>query len=104
MKTLKVSEETYEKIKKQLADEDRVVRPIEDMEDLVGQTLTFWCARYIYHGKVKSVNDTFITLTDAGIVYETGDLDSKSPSDLQELPNDCQVLIQSVEAIIEMEW
>jgi hypothetical protein len=104
MPILKVSDETYKLIKKQLTKKDKVVKPIQDLEDMIGQTLTFWCSRYIYHGEVKAVNDTFITLTDAGIVYETGELDESKAKDLQELPNDCHVLIQSIEAIIPMEW
>ena len=103
MKTIKISDKTYEKIKDQLKGSEEV-KPIENLNDLIGQTYTFWCARYIYHGTVKAVNDTYITLENAGVVYETGELDAKKPSDLQELPHECYVLIQSVEAIIKVRW
>ena len=102
MKTIKISSEIYEKIKDQLNGDE--VEPINDLKDLVGKIYTFWCARYTYHGKVKAVNSTYITLEDAGIVYETGELNSKEASDLQELPNDCHVLVQSIESIIKMKW
>ena len=102
MKTIKISEETYEKIKDRLKDAE--VRPLGKLEDLIGQTVTLWCARYIYHGTVKSVSPEVIVLEDAGIVYETGDLGNKSASDLQDLPNEALVLVQSVEMITRMQW
>ena len=102
MPILKISQLTYEKIKEQLKESE--VEPINDLKDLVGKTYAFWCARYIYHGTVKAVNPTYITLEDVGIVYETGELDSKTAKDLQELPNDCHVLIQSIESFTKMNW
>ncbi len=80
------------------------VKPIEDLKDLIGQTFTFWCARYIYHGKVKAVNSTYITLTDAGIVYETGELGAKEPLDRQATPNEVQVLWGAVESFMKLKW
>ena len=102
MKTIKISDETYDKIKDQLSEDE--IEPINDLKDLVGKTYTFWCARYIYHGKVKAVNSTYLTLENAGIVYETGSLNDKKASDLQGLPNDCHILIQSIESIVKMKW
>ena len=102
MKTIKISDETFEKIKDQLNGDEIV--PINDLKDLVGKTYAFWCARYIYHGKVKVVNPTYIILEDAGIVYETGELEAKEASDLQKLPNECHVLIQSIESFGKMNW
>jgi len=102
MKTLKISEETCEKIKNQLEDEE--VKPIVELEDLVGHTYIFWCARYIYHGKVKAVNSSYVTLEDAGVVYETGELGGDSAKDIQVLPHDGHVMIQSIESFTKMNW
>lgn len=104
MQTLKVSDETYEAIKDQLGSDDKVVKLAEEYEDLIGQTFTFWCARHIYHGTVKAVNDSFITLEDAGIVYETGELNEKKASDLQELPNEVYIPLYAIEMFTAMKW
>ena len=79
-------------------------KPIEDLTDLIGQTYTFWCARYIYHGRVKAVNSTYVTLEDAGVVYETGEFDAKQAVDMQSLPKDCQVLWSAVESFMKLKW
>jgi len=102
MKTIKISDETYELIKDQL--DETETKPIEDLNDLIGQVFTFWCARYIYHGKVKAVNSTYITLTDAGIVYETGELNAKNASDLQDTPNEIQIMWNAVESFTKLKW
>ena len=104
MKTLKISNETYEKIKKQLKKDDRVIKTAGDFNDLVGQTFTFWCARYIYHGTVKAINDNFLTLENAGIVYETGELNSFGAKDLQELPNETYIPLYAIEMFTAMNW
>ena len=101
MPTINISEETLEKIKDQLGSE---YQEIETLDDLVGKTYAFQCARYIYHGKVKSVNSTYIELTKAGIVYETGELNASSPSDRQELPNNVFVLRNAIESFYKPKW
>lgn len=102
MKTIKVSDETWEKIKDQVTAEE--MKPVKELEDLVGQVYTFWCARYIYHGKVKAVNSTFITLEDAAIVYDTGALNAMKPADMQELPKGCQIVWSAVESFMALKW
>lgn len=99
MKTIKISDEIYEKIKGFVED-----KPIKALTDLIGETYTFWCTRYIYHGKVKEVTKDYVVLENAGIVYETGELDSKSASDLQKLPNNCFIMVQSIESFQKMNW
>ena len=103
MPTLEVSEETLEKIKDQLG-EELEIKEVNNLEDLLGETYLFQCARYIYHGKVKAINSDFITLEKAGIVFETGEYSDKSPKDLQELPNDVKVMRQSIEAFYKLKW
>ena len=101
MPTINISEETLEKIKDQLGSE---YQEIETLDDLIGKTYAFQCARYIYHGKVKSINSTYIELTKAGIVYETGELNTSSPSDRQELPNNVFVLRNAIESFYKPKW
>jgi len=103
MPTLEVSEETLKKIRDQLG-EELEIKEVKDMEDLIGETYLFQCARYLYHGKVKDVNSTFITLEDSGVVFETGAYDSKQPEDLQKLPYDVKVMRQSIESFCKMKW
>ena len=97
MPTIEVSDETYDKIKDQLGESDQVL-DMEQLEDLTGNTVTLWCARYIYHGKVKRVGSTFITLENAGIVYETGAFDKKDWETIQTLPHDWYITIASIES------
>lgn len=103
MPLIEVSEETLENIKEQLGD-DIEVKEIENMQDLVGETYLFQCARYIYHGKVKSVTPTYIELKNAGVVFDTGDYSSSSPQDRQSLPKNVFVMRQSIEAFYKMKW
>lgn len=101
MKTIKVSDKVYSKIKDLLKDEDALVK---DLGDLKGKLYTFWCTRYIYHGVVKAVNRNYLTLENASIVYETGEFSSKSASDIQKLPYDCNIMLQSIESFQKMNW
>jgi len=100
-KKIEVSEEIYEKIKSQLGEE---IKEIKNLDDLVGETLCFQCARYIYHGKVKTVNSDYIELEKAGVVFETGDYSNDSPSDMQELPNGVFVMRESIESFFKLKW
>jgi len=102
MPTLEVSQETYEKIKDQLGEEE--VLEIENLDDLIGKKFAFQCARYIYFGKVKKVNATYIELKNANIVYETGELKNNSPSDIQELPSNVFVMRNAIESMWIPKW
>ena len=59
----------------------------EGMLALLGETITCFCAVYIYTGKLVGVNDDCIKLENPAIVYETGSFDSKQWKDAQKLPN-----------------
>lgn len=59
----------------------------EGLIGLMGQTVTLFGAVYIYTGKLVGVNDTFVKLEDASIVYETGPFGEKAWKDAQKLPN-----------------
>ena len=77
---------------------------IKNFDNLVGKTYAFQCARYIYHGKVKTVNATYIELTKAGIVYETGELKASSAEDRQELPNNVFIQRIAIESFYAPKW
>jgi hypothetical protein len=70
----------------------------EGLEAFLGKTITLFCGVYIYTGKVVSINEISIKLEDAKIVYETGELTAKNWTDVQPLPGDWYVTIQSVES------
>lgn len=102
MPTLEISEETYSKIKDQLGEEEYI--EIENLNDLIGKKFLFQCARYIYHGKVKKVNSTYIELEKAGIVYETGELKASNADDIQELPSNVFIMRNAIESMWSPKW
>jgi len=70
----------------------------EGLDKLIGERITLFCMNYIYTGKLSGVNETCVLLTDAYIVYETGDLTDTSWKDAQPLQHDWYVQISSVES------
>ena len=72
----------------------------DDLEGLMGYVVTFFCANYIYSGKLVGVNKDCVLLTDAGIVYETGELMTKTWKDRQPLPNDCYIMRNAIESFM----
>lgn len=70
MKTLQVSEETYEKIKEQLEAEELV--DVSSLDDLVGQKFFFRTVTYHLVGKVKKRIGTFFELENASWVADSG--------------------------------
>jgi hypothetical protein len=63
-----------------------------------GSALYFFCANYIYTGKLMGVNETCLLLTDPSIVYETGPFSEKQWKDAQPLPHDWYILINAIES------
>lgn len=59
----------------------------EGFDALLGETITVFCARYIYTGKLVGVNSTCIKLEDPYIVYETGSFSEKGWKDAQKMPH-----------------
>ena len=64
---------------------------VVDVEDeglvaLLEQNVLVFAMNYIYTGKLVGVNDTFIKLEGARIVYETGPFSDKQYKDAQNLP------------------
>ncbi|MDH5738703.1 MAG: hypothetical protein OEY77_00090 [Nitrospira sp.] len=67
-------------------------------EQLIGERLTLFCMNYIYTGKLIGVNKTWVLLTEASIVYETGELCDNTWQDAQRLPHDWRVNCAAVES------
>lgn len=102
-KSYDVSDEVKEKIAELLEDDETV--EVEDMDSLIGKKWAFQCARYIYYGKVKSLNNVFIELEDAQTIFDTGEYSSKEASDAQDMPkNKVLVMRQSIESIYQVKW
>ena len=70
----------------------------EGLEALMGERVTLFCMNYIYTGNLVGVNSTCVLLEDAAIVYETGELNSKTWKDAQKLPKNWYVQIASIES------
>jgi hypothetical protein len=70
----------------------------EGLEKLLGERVTLFCFNYIYTGKLTGVNSNYVLLTDAAIVYETGELTTKQWADAQPLPNDWYVMTSAIES------
>ena len=101
-KCYEVSEEKMDEIEKLIDDE---VIEIDSLNDFIGKKLAFQCARYIYFGKIKKVNEVFIELEDALIVYDTGEWSNSKASDAQKSPKGKIYLMrQSIECCLPTLW
>ena len=78
----------------------KIVREVETegLEKLLGERVTLFCLNYIYTGKLVGVNKQCVLLSDAGVVYETGELGNKDWKDMQKLPKDWYVKRASIES------
>lgn len=70
----------------------------EGLQKLLGKRVTLFCLNYIYTGKLVGVNETCVLLNAAAIVYETGELTSKTWKDAQMLPHDWYVQLSAIES------
>ena len=70
----------------------------EGLESLLGETVTLFCAVYIYTGKLIGVNTTSVKLENPKIVYETGAFDTPTWKDAQALPNEIYIMTAMVES------
>lgn len=57
----------------------------EGLTSLLGERVLIMCAGYFYEGKLVGVNESFVKLDDAKIVYSTGAWSDKAYSDIQRL-------------------
>ena len=65
---------------------------------LLGETITCFCAVYIYTGKLVGVNDYCIKLENPKIVYETGAFTDTSWKDAQALPHELYLQLGMIES------
>lgn len=72
----------------------------EGLIGLMGQTVTFFCMNYFYTGKLVGVNDSYVKLTSASVVFETGPYTDRVWKDAQKLPNDIYIQLNSVESFM----
>ena len=70
MKVLEVSDETFERIKGELKDEERI--DISEYEDLVGKSFFIRTVTYHLVGKVEKIVGKFIILKDASWIADSG--------------------------------
>lgn len=70
MKTIKVSEETYEKIKDQLLEDEG--KEITSFSDMIGGKYFFRTVTYFVLGRVKKQIGQFFELEDASWIPDTG--------------------------------
>lgn len=56
------------------------------LEAYMGQPILLLCQNYFYHGTLYGVFEDFVLLSDAAIVYETGEWSDKKYKDAQKLP------------------
>jgi hypothetical protein len=71
----------------------------EGLEALLGENVLIFSMNYIYTGKLVGVNEKFIKLEDAKIVYETGPFTDKNYKDAQSLPTkDWYIQLTSIES------
>jgi hypothetical protein len=69
----------------------------EGLEALMGEQVLLLCGNYFYAGKLTGVNEKFVLLEDAGIVYETGSFADAKWKDFQKIGN-VYVMVQAIEA------
>ena len=70
MKTIEVSEETFERIKDQLAEDE--MKELNTYDDMVGQKYFIRTVTYHLLGKVQKQVGKFLMLTDASWVADSG--------------------------------
>ncbi len=75
---------------------------VEGLTGFVGKRLTLFGLNYIYTGTVTGVNDKYVLLHDAAIVYETGPLCDKVWQDKQNLPHPVYVVLSAVESFMAL--
>jgi hypothetical protein len=71
-----------------------------NFENYINERITLFCANYIYSGRLSTISKGWLTLSEAGIVYETGPFDTMEWQDYQRLPNPVSVNVNSVESIM----
>ena len=70
------------------------------LDSLLGERVILLCMNYFYAGKLTGVNETFVLLEDASIVYETGEWGLPNWKDAQKIGRPVYVRIPTIEALM----
>jgi hypothetical protein len=70
----------------------------EVLEKFLGEKILVMCANYFYNGALKGINETCILLSNASIVYETGEWSASNFKDVQQLPSEWYVQLSAIES------
>ncbi len=70
----------------------------EGLESLLGERVTLLCLNYFYTGKLVGIGRSYVLLDEAGIVYETGPLNTREWKDMQPLPGPWYVRTSAIES------
>lgn len=70
----------------------------EGLVALLNKEVLIMCFNYFYAGKLIGVNDTFVKLENAHIVYETGAFSEKKYKDAQKLADEYYIQISAIES------
>ena len=71
---------------------------VEGLDKLIGERITLFCLNYIYTGDLLGVNEDYVLLENAAVVYETGDFTSTKWKDAQPLPKAWYVMTRCIES------
>jgi hypothetical protein len=70
----------------------------EGFYQLMDQTITIFCAVYIYTGELIGVQVDSVLLKNPKIVYETGAFETKDWKDAQALPHNMYIMKSMIES------
>lgn len=70
----------------------------EGLVALMGEQVILFCLNYIYSGKLIGVNETFVKLENAHIVYSTGAFTEKKFNDSQKVNDEHYIQIAAIES------
>lgn len=74
----------------------------EGLDALLGKRVLLMCATYFYHGTLVGVNERFVKLDDAAIVYETGAWSDSALKDAQRIGDDAHyIMVHAIESFRE---
>lgn len=73
--------------------------PDEGIISLLDKQVTFFCANYIYTGKLIGINDESFLLENPAIVYETGAWSEKNWKNYEKLPHELFIMKNAVESL-----
>ena len=71
---------------------------VSGFDAMLGEKIVVICGIYIYTGVLSGVNSDHIELSDAKIVYETGELTAGAWKDAQSLLSPYRVMLQGIES------